>query len=89
MSGRFRYRPEILSALEALNVHPKPWTDPVMVRDYLKALYTMEIRTMRVGETHRLRSGERMEPKEYARRVVELREKYRVLSIPVRWWAEG
>lgn len=85
---RWRYRDEILARLHDLAVFPTPGTDPVIVRDYLKALYTMEIRTLRVDQQRRIRAGERMEPKAYARQVIELRERYDILSIPVEWWTQ-
>ena len=84
-----RWRPEILEQLGSHAIFPKPETDPVMVRNYLKALYTMEIRTMRVEQQKKERVGDTSGRKAYAQRVVELRDRYPVLRIPVEWWTEG
>jgi hypothetical protein len=82
----FHYRPEILERLSAFSIFPRPHTDPVLVRDFLKALHTMEIRTMRVEQQKAERRGDRSGRNAYRERVVALREKYEVLAIPVSWW---
>ena len=83
-----RYRQDILDRLAKFAIFPRPHTDPVMIRDFVKALHTMEIRTMRVEQQRRERAGDTSGRKEYREKVVRLREKYEVLSIPVQWWTE-
>ncbi len=83
-----RYRQDILDRLETFAIFPRPHTDPVMVRDFVKSLHTMEIRTMRVDQQRRERAGDSSGRKEYRDQVIRLREKYEVLSIPVQWWTE-
>lgn len=84
----YRYRAEILDQLAKFAIFPTSHTDPVIVRNYLKALYTMEIRTMRVAEQRKERAGDSSGRKDYARRVIELRDYYSVLTVPVEWWTE-
>ena len=83
-----RYRPDILQRLECFAIFPRPHTDPVVVRDFVKALHTMEIRTMRVAQQRRERAGDTSGRKAYRDAVIALRRKYEVLSIPVQWWTE-
>jgi hypothetical protein len=83
-----RYRPEILERLDAFAIFPQAHTDPVLVRDFLKALHTMEIRTIRVEQQKAERRGDRSTRRAYREKVIALREKYEILSIPVNWWVE-
>ena len=84
-----RWRSEILGHLERHAIYPKAGTDPTMVRDYLKALYTMEVRIMRAEQQKMERAGDSSGRKEYARKVIELRNRYPALRIPVEWWTQG
>ena len=85
---RYEYRPDILRRLEEFALFPRPHTDPVIVRDYLKALHTMEIRTIRVAQQRKERSGDSSGRDAYRDQVIALREKYSILSLPVQWWTE-
>ena len=88
MARSYRYRPDILARIHSHSLFPRPHTPPVVVRDFLKALYTMEIRTMRVAQQRQERAGDSSGRQDYARRVVETRDRYDILTIPVEWWAE-
>ena len=81
-----RYRSEILSQLAEYGVFPRPHTPPALVQEYLKALYTMEVRFLRADQEQRQRSGEKSNLRDYAARVVALREKYAILSLPLELW---
>jgi len=84
-----RYRPEVLRRLAELAVFPKPTTDPILVRDYLKALYTVEVRHLRIEQQRLERAGaDRTSRKPYRDRVIELRDRYDILSLPVELWTE-
>ena len=83
-----RYRPDILKRLEKFALFPRPHTDPVIVRDFLKALHTMEIRTIRVEQQKKERAGDTSGRRAYRDAVVALQRKYEVLSIPVQWWID-
>jgi hypothetical protein len=88
MNHERHYRPEILERLRAFAIFPRVHTDPVMVRDFIKALHTMEIRTIRVEQQKAERRGDRSTRNAYREKVIALREKYEILSIPANWWIE-
>jgi hypothetical protein len=79
----FRYRPDVLSTLLTHGVRPTPHTPPALVRSYLNDLYRLELRRLRArllqGEFHR---------RDYASRVVALRRRYPLLSLPVEVWTD-
>lgn len=76
-------KPEILEALAAHGLRPKPDTSPALLRAQINDLYRVEIRTLR----DRCRAGE-FPVSELALRVVELRKRYVLLSIPIARWVE-
>ncbi len=79
------YRPEVLEELAAHGIVPKPSTPPQFIRDYLSDLYRYEIRRLK----RRLLAGE-FPRDQYNARVVELRIRYPLLSVPVeRWMVPG
>ena len=84
----YRYRQKILDHLAVHGIFPRSHTDPVIVRDYLKALYTMEIRTIRERQRAKERGEGSGKRPEYVNQVLELRAKYPALEIPVEWWVE-
>ncbi|MCA1733267.1 MAG: hypothetical protein LC732_06645 [Acidobacteria bacterium] len=88
MPPSFLWRPEVLGRLEELGIRPLPHSDPLMVRDYLKALYTMEVRFLRSDQRTRERGGDLESRKSYAGRVIALREHYEILALPVELWAD-
>ena len=72
----FRYRRDVLNALERHGVKPTPATNPELVREFVNDLYCYELRALRA----RLLRGEF--PKQtYADRVIALRNKYSVLAL--------
>jgi hypothetical protein len=74
-------KPEILEALAAHGLRPRADTPAGVLRDQINNLYRIEIRKLR----DRCRAGEFPTP-ELAPRVVELRKRYVLLSIPVERW---
>jgi hypothetical protein len=78
-----RYRPEVVEALARHGVRPRPDTPPALVRAFLNDLYRWELRRLR----DRLLARE-FPRHEYARRVVELRRRYPLLSRPLEAWIE-
>ena len=75
------YKPEVLDELAAHGLRPGPDTPPQLLRDALRDLYKYEIKVLR----SRLLAG--AFPKdEYAGRVIALRRRYPLLSIPVQIW---
>jgi hypothetical protein len=75
------YRPEILDELARHGLSPRPDTHPQQLRDAVRELYKYEIRRLK----DRLLAGE-FQKAEYAGRVIELRRRYIVLSIPLDRW---
>ena len=75
-------KPEILEALAAHGLQPHPDTPVAVLRAQINDLYRIEIRKLR----DRCRAGE-FPTTELAPRVVELRKRYVLLSIPVERWA--
>jgi len=88
MPQLFLWRPEVLGRLEEFGLRPLPHSNPVMVRDYLKALYTMEVRFLKSDQRRRESGGDLESRKSYAGRVVALREQYAILALPVELWAD-
>jgi hypothetical protein len=81
VSPQYRYDSRILDALAAHGLVPQSGTPPGVLRDAVRDLYKFEIRRLR-GD---LLAG-RVEKRDYADRVVSLRRKYPILSIPVELW---
>ena len=83
MSGTF-LKPEVLEALAAHGLRPGADTPLALLREQINDLYRVEIRALR----DQCRAG--MFPvQELAPRVVELRRRYLLLSIPTQQWEIG
>lgn len=78
-----RYRPAVLSELLRHGVRPTDRTPPGVVRAYLNDLYRYELRRLRAE----LLAGRIPKP-EYSSRVIELRQRYPLLSLPAKFWVE-
>jgi hypothetical protein len=77
------YRPEVLEELSRHGLAPGPDTPPARLREQINDLYRFEIRALR----DRCRAGE-FPTRELPARVVELRRRYVLLSIPIARWTE-
>lgn len=77
----FHYQPDVLAQLRAHGVRPLPRTRPSLVFRYLNDLYRYELRRLRG-----LRGAGAIPHGEYAGRVVGLRRRYPLVSLPVRLW---
>lgn len=75
------YRPEVLEALASHGLVPGPDTSPARLREAINDLYRHEVRRLR----DRCRARE-FPVAELAPRVVELRRRYVLLSIPIATW---
>ena len=79
-----RYRAEILEELEKHGIRPTPRTRPELVSEFVADLYRFELRRLKD------RLVRREIPKAgYSERVIDLRRKYILVSIPVRHWTES
>ena len=79
-----RYRPEVLDELARHGLAPRPDTSPARLRAQINDLYRIEIRALR----DRCRAGD-FSTAELPSRVVELRKRYLLLSIPMPQWVEA
>ncbi len=77
----FHYRLDVLDALLAHGVRPTDSTRPELVHEFVSDLYRYEIRRLR----GRLLAND-FPKKEYAGRVIELRTRYRVISMRAQEW---
>ena len=77
----YRYRPEVIDALARHGVRPLDDTTPAQIREHLNDLYRYEIRRLRA----RLLRGE-FPKEEYVDRVLTLRGRYMLLSMPTSEW---
>jgi hypothetical protein len=78
----FDYDPELLEALSALGIVPRPHTTPDKAKEAVTDLYRYELRRLRD------RLLRREIPKAgYFDRVVQLRRRYWMLSVPLQNWA--
>ena len=77
----YAYTPEVLEELAIHGLRPGPETPPQLLRDLMRDLYKYEIRVLKA------RLLAREFPKdEYAGRVIQLRRRYPLLSIPMELW---
>ena len=77
------YRPEVLDELAHHGLRPRADTPPARLREQINDLYRYEIRRLR----DRCRAGE-FTTRELPVRVVALRKRYVLLSIPTAQWVE-
>ena len=77
-------KPEVLEALAGHGLRPRADTPLALLREQINDLYRVEIRALR----DQCRAG--MFPtSQLAARVVELRRRYPLLSIPIEQWPRG
>lgn len=75
------YHPEVLEELSRHGLRPLPATPPRTVRDALRDLYKYEIKRLRAELL-----ASRIAKADYAGRVLQLRRKYPLLSVPLQLW---
>jgi hypothetical protein len=79
--GPFRYRADVLLQLSRHGVRPTERTRPELVHEFVSDLYRHELRGLR----NRL-LGKEFPKHEYFDRVVEVRNRYRVIAMRPRDW---
>lgn len=77
----YHYSPQVLEELRRHGAAPHEGSDPQMVRDWLSAVYKVEIRALKARLLRR-----EFPQTEYADRVRLLRRNYVLLSIPLETW---
>jgi hypothetical protein len=80
----YRYRETVRDALLRHGVIPSADSPPELIHQFVNDLYVYEIRTLR----GRLNDGA-VALSDYATEVEKLRNRYPVLSLPLRFWIEG
>jgi hypothetical protein len=75
------YGPRVLEELARHGLKPQPTTSPQRLRDAVRDLYKYEIRRLKSDLL-----AQRFRRQDYAGRVVELRRRYPLLSLPVEHW---
>jgi hypothetical protein len=77
----FEYQPGILTQLLEHGVRPAAGTRPALVFSFLNDLYRYELRRLK-----QRRAEKQIASQDYAARVVALRHRYPLVSVPVRFW---
>jgi len=80
----YRYRETVRDELLRHGVIPRDDSPPELIHNYVNDLYVYEIRALR----GRLQDGA-VALSDYATQVEELRNRYPVLSLPLRFWIEA
>ena len=75
------YTPEVLEELAVHGLQPRADTSPKRLRDALRDLYKYEIKVLK----RRLLAGD-FPRHQYSARVIALRRRYPLLSVPVELW---
>lgn len=81
LTETYTYDPRILNELARHGLNPRPSSSPGRLRDAVRDLYKYEIKRLR-GEL----LADRFLKSDYAGRIVELRRRYWLLSIPTQLW---
>jgi hypothetical protein len=81
VSISYTYRPAVIEQLAGHGLRPRPQTPPQHLRDAVRDLYLYEIRCLRAD----LLAGRILKP-DYAGRVIDLRKRYPILSVPLELW---
>jgi hypothetical protein len=79
----YAYKPYVLESLGYHGVIPKPTTTPALLREFLNDLYRYELRQLR--DRYMRREFSKLE---YHERVIEVRKRYPLMSLPVELWTE-
>ena len=75
------YHPQVLEQLAMHGARPTSATRPEFVHEFVSDLYRFELRRLR----QRYVDGD-VDKRDYADRVVELRRKYILISVPIMRW---
>ena len=77
----YEYQRQILEQLETHGIRPRPTTPPEQVHELLSELYRFELRRLKGCYVRG-----KFPKQEYSGRVIDLRKKYILVSVPVRLW---
>jgi hypothetical protein len=79
----------VLEELKRFGILPQPATDPAMIREFLNGLYVYEIRQLKEQQVALEREQGRQARKGYAEKIIALKQKYPLLSLPLEQWLES
>ena len=80
----FTYKATVLSELARHGIKPDANATPELIHDYLNDLYRYEIRRLK----RHMKAG--LIPRnDYSAHVTRLRERYPLLSLPIRFWTDS
>jgi hypothetical protein len=79
----------VLAELARFGLRPRPGSDPERVRDFLKVLYTHEIRLAKIARREAERALGPQPLEDYRRRVLALKARYPLLGLPLGQWVES
>lgn len=79
----FKYRAGVLNELALHGIAPGPQTPPELVHEFVNDLYCFEIRVLK----RRMQTGA-IAKAGYSEEVSDLRKRYPILSLPIRFWLE-
>lgn len=80
----FKYKESVINQLINHGIKPDETTPPELVREFINDLYLYEIRVLR----KKLLDGLILRS-QYAQTVLELRNRYPVLGLPIQFWTEN
>jgi hypothetical protein len=80
---RYRYRATVIDELGLHGIRPTDRTPPTVVRAFLNDVYTYELRRLRAQLLR-----QEFPKASYAGRVIAIRRRYPLLSIPLEHWLE-
>lgn len=83
MRPSLRLRESVRQELKKFGILAQRNTDPALLRELLNDLYTYQLRRLR----DQLRAGA-FPKREYASRVLAIRQRYTLLSLPLSQWVE-
>lgn len=79
----YKYRQSVLDQLSRHGVIPTEDTTPETIREFVSDLYVFEIRVLKAS----MLAGQ-IPKADYAKTVEALRERYPILSLPIKYWTE-
>ncbi len=77
------YKATVLSELARHGIEPDAEATPELIHDYLNDIYRYEIRRLK----RQMKAG-LIARNDYSAHVTRLRERYPLLSLPIRFWTE-
>jgi len=80
----YNYRESVLDELACHGIIPRSDTPPEFVHEFVNDLYRFEIRALK----RRMVAGEIIKA-DYSKVVEQLRNRYPILTLPIRFWTES